>query len=495
MEKHYSKIFLIIILVKLFFAWIFPVTTDEAYWLILGNHPDVNYYDHPPMSGWAIYLFSLPGGHVFFARLYTILYGILVALGIYVAGKKLGHDPDKAKLASLIFLVSPLHVLFVLIATDTSLCVFVFLAGISFYFGNARNKRSLIFLSGMFLGLAVLSKYFSGLMLIAMMVSLFVCRRWKQAILDSIILVSGAIPFVLLHLYWSSLNCWTNFMFNVINRNQNIETEYTGLVVFFALQVYLCTPWLLYYMFQDYRQIREGIKKDGNLFFLLFLVPLLLLGFVSLHHTGLHWYFSFYPFLFPCLFYIRTESLRKVVKYSALFTGVHLVIVAVALVIPTETLKGFKHYKTLLIYRHGDEIYQAIQKKYGDHYIPAGNSYSTASVMTYYSGREFMVFAGGSKYGRHFDKLNDFRELDGKDILIFASGEDYHEYFDQVEQDTLTIRHHDFPITIGKGFRYQRYRDVFLAWVREKFYDIPDFLPVNRCFFLDRYFPADEQEP
>lgn len=494
MEKHYTKIFLIIILIKLFFAWVFPITTDEAYWLILGKHPDVNYYDHPPMSGWAIYLFSLLGSHVFFARLYTILYGILAALGIYLATKELSQDTEKAKLASLIFLVSPLHVLFVLIATDTSLCVFVLLSGITFYFGHRRNKTSLVFLAGIFLGLAVLSKYFSGLLLIAMIAGLFIYKNWKQAVKESIILVSGAIPFVLMHLYWGSMNCWTNIMFNVINRNQNVETDYTRLIVFVAFQIYLSTPWLLYYVYQNYGLIREGIRKERNLFFFLFVIPISLLGMISVQNTGLHWYLSFYPFLFPFLFYIPSESLRKIVKYSALLSCVHLIVVAVLLLLPLEIIKNSKHYKTLLIYCHGDEIVREIHKKYGNQYIVAGNVYSTASVLTYHGDQEFIVFSSGSKYGRHFDKLNDFREYDGKDILIFSSTEDYHDYFDQVKLDTLRVRGYDFPVTLGKGFRYPQYRNRFLMWAREKWYNIPDFLPVCGCFFLDRYFPEKEEQ-
>ncbi|MBA4367806.1 MAG: hypothetical protein C0403_09230 [Desulfobacterium sp.] len=494
MEKNYYKIFLIIILIKLFFAWVFPITTDEAYWLILGKHLDVNYYDHPPMSGWAIYLFSLLGSHVFFARLFTIFYGILAALGIYFAAKELSQDTAKAKLASLIFLVSPLHVLFVLIATDTSLCVFVLLSGITFYFGHSRNKTSLVFLAGIFLGLAVLSKYFSGLLLIALIVCLFVYKSRKQAVINSIILVSGAIPFVLMHLYWSSMNCWTNIMFNVINRNQNVETDYTRLIVFALFQIYLSTPWLLYYAFRNYRPIREGIRKERNLFFFLFAIPISILGMVSIQNTGLHWYFSFYPFLFLFLFYIPSENLRKIVKYSALFSCVHLIIVAFLLTLPVEIIQNSKHYKTLLIYCYGDEIVREIQKKYGDQYILAGSGYSTSSVLTYHGGREFIVFSSGSKYGRHFDKLNDFREYDGKDILIFASTEDYHDYFDQVTIDTLRIRNYDFPVTLGKGFRYPQYRNRFLVWAREQWYNIPDLLPVCDCFFIDRYFPANEKQ-
>ena len=492
MVKHYQKIFLIVILIKLLYAWVFPVTTDEAYWLILGNHLDVNYYDHPPMSGWFIYLSSLLGHHVFFARLHTILYGILVALGIHFVGKQMGYDAEKTKLASLAFLVSPLHVLFVLIATDTPLCVFAFLSGVVFYLGNVRDRRGLVLLSGILLGLAVLSKYFSGLLLIGMVASLFICFDWKKALTNSIILVAGAMPFVLLHLYWNSMNCWTNIMFNVINRNQNIEKNYTGILVFIAFQIYLCTPWLLYHVYRDFDRIKQGIRKDRNLFFTLFCLPNLLLGVVSLHHTGLHWYFSFYPFLFLFLFYLRADRLRRIVKYSAVFTLAHLLFVAAVLMLPVETFKNTEFYDDLLTFTHGDEIYQAIQKKYGDNnYILAANGYSPASVLTYYSGHEFIVFAGGSKYGRHFDKLNDFRAYDGRDILIVADAEDIDDYFDQVEHDTITVRGQVFPITIGKGFRYRNYRDRFLAWIQEKFYNIPDFLPIGRCFFYDMYFSAD----
>ncbi|MBW1898924.1 MAG: hypothetical protein JRI61_07685, partial [Deltaproteobacteria bacterium] len=50
MEKHYTKIFITVIGIKLLLAWLFPVISDEVYWYTLGQHLDGNYYDHPPMT-------------------------------------------------------------------------------------------------------------------------------------------------------------------------------------------------------------------------------------------------------------------------------------------------------------------------------------------------------------------------------------------------------------------------------------------------------------
>jgi hypothetical protein len=42
----------------------------------------------------------------------------------------------------------------------------------------------------------------------------------------------------------------------------------------------------------------------------------------------------------------------------------------------------------------------------------------------------------------------------------------------------------------GRGFDYEAYRTHVLAAVRERYYRIPAFLPVGRCYFFERYFPA-----
>ena len=71
---------------------------------------------------------------------------------------------------------------------------------------------------------------------------------------NALLLLAGALPFVLFHLYGNYETCWTNVLFNVYNRNRQSSWEVSGLLVFLAFQIYLATPWLLY-------EIVKSIKR------------------------------------------------------------------------------------------------------------------------------------------------------------------------------------------------------------------------------------------
>ena len=128
MEKHYKKIFITIIAVKLILAWLFPITSDEAYFYTWTKQLDVNFYDHPPMTGWAVWL----------------------AVGIFFIVKDIFKDHEKAAIVSLSFLVAPLHILFFPISTDSPLFVFVFISGAFFFFCLKPKKNRVFLFCGIF---------------------------------------------------------------------------------------------------------------------------------------------------------------------------------------------------------------------------------------------------------------------------------------------------------------------------------------------------------
>ncbi|PQP33787.1 hypothetical protein C6A37_11135, partial [Desulfobacteraceae bacterium SEEP-SAG9] len=115
-----------------------------------GQYLDVNYYDHPPVTGWIVYLFNLFGSHIFFSRLFSSITGIIVAIGIYLVAKEISRDETKARLVSLVYLVVPWNFV-VLISSDVPLFLFVFLSGVSFYYGLNMKRSSLVLVSGIFL--------------------------------------------------------------------------------------------------------------------------------------------------------------------------------------------------------------------------------------------------------------------------------------------------------------------------------------------------------
>ena len=491
-ERYFWQILTATIVLKLVLAWCVPIISDEAYFYVWGQHWDLNYYDHPPMTGWLMCLFSNLGHHIFFSRLLSIISGLIIAWGIYRLVADGFHLPDKAKLVCLTFVVSPLHVLFVIVTTDTPVCLFVFLSGMAFFYARRKSSHGLMLLCGALWGMAAISKYFAVLLMVAYaVVLLFHKGSRREALIQFLLIVAGALPFLLIHLYGSYTNCWTNYMFNVINRNRGLPWKISGFLTFVGFQVYLATPWALYYVLRYVKGVIADMRGRDNLFAALFLIPLILFGVIAFHDTGLHWTIAFYPFFALMLISLRRRLLNRIVALSIIFSLVHAIPILIGLSLPVETFKGHPNYHDYVLGRYGDELYTKIRMKYGSDPVLATNGYYTSAVMTYFGGEHVIIFLDDSKHGRYDDKLTDFRQLEGRDILILSTlsiRDDYTPYFDAVSYDKINVKGNDFNIIVGRHFRYKAYHDIYLKHIREKYYAIPDFLPVGECYFFDMYF-------
>jgi hypothetical protein len=489
-ERYFYHILIALVVIKLVIAYWLPLTSDEAYFYLWGRFPDINYYDHPPVTGWVMALFGLLGHRIFFCRLFAVLSGLIIALGIHRVVRDGFGAADKARLIALCFLAAPLHMLLVLITTDTPLILFTALSGFTLYAALKRRSNGLVLLSGAFWGLAVLSKYFAGLLLIAVFFAL-VLRRERHWLRYLVLWGLGALPFGLFHLWANYENCWTNILFNVVNRNQHVTWKISGPGLFLLMQIYLATPWLLYYLAKNFPALRKALRKADNPFFYLFTIPVAMLGFVALHHTGLHWTLAFYPFLFPLLVYLSRVQLHRIAFCSLVFSLVHVLPVMVLLALPVEAFKDHPYYHDLVLCKYGDELYREVKATYGEGLVPATNGYYTSGAMTYFSGRHFTVFLDYSKHGRYDDKLTDYRALDGRDFLILWTlpiDADYTPYFASVQLSKITLRHATFYVAVGRGFKFPVYRDRFLKKIDADWYTCPGWLPEGHCYFKEMYF-------
>ncbi|MCP3686963.1 MAG: glycosyltransferase family 39 protein, partial [Gammaproteobacteria bacterium] len=136
-EKVLVGIFLSI---KLAILLVLPLTGDEAYFITWGQQPELGYYDHPPVVGWAIYLLGFISEHYYFYRLFAFLSTCFVSWLIYRL-----LEPSKggyiAIMVAVIFLVSPLSMFAVLLVNDIVLLMFGFLG--FYYFTRSLEQNSL----------------------------------------------------------------------------------------------------------------------------------------------------------------------------------------------------------------------------------------------------------------------------------------------------------------------------------------------------------------
>ena len=216
-------------------AWM-EFGNDEVYYWTYALYPDWSHFDHPPMVGWVIQLFSLNllFDSEFFIRLASVVFMTANTYIIYRIGKDI-KDARAGLYAALLYTTSiyAFVITGIFIMPDTPLMLFWLLAvwmaiknlkakvpepvegptDTNTVLRQAQQPRFLL-LFGLFAGLAMLSKY-SGVFLwvgMALYILLFNRKQLKNPYLYLSLLISAicCIPI----LYWNLQNGFISFSFH-----------------------------------------------------------------------------------------------------------------------------------------------------------------------------------------------------------------------------------------------------------------------------------------
>ncbi|MGC8805564.1 MAG: ArnT family glycosyltransferase, partial [Candidatus Ratteibacteria bacterium] len=417
-KKLFLWMFGISTCIRILFAKIVPITGDEAYFIVWAKHLSWGYYEHPPMIGWVMWLFSFFGNDIFVYRIFPLITIPLIA--VIIVNLLSEVDRDRAFLCGSIFLLSPVSILNVLSVNDVPLILFTFLSGVFFYKALKTSRRLDAVLSGFFFGCAFLSKYFSVLYGMALLIFCIVTARkkvWKTFVLFFI----GSLPLIMVNIFWNYTHCWLNIMFNLFYRNKGMTFNFSNVCIYLIEQIFLMTPFLSVKFFEKRFFLDECRKK--SLFWFVFLVPFfffLLISFVK--NIGLHWMASFYPFFFLIIIYLPFDVLAAALRHCFYLSLSVMIIVVVIFTIPVEAYKGLRKYPQIVMFLHPAELCGIIEKNL-DGRVPASTGYTEASVLSYYCRKDFVLFGSISRSGRYYDYITDFRNFDRKNFLIVSLNE------------------------------------------------------------------------
>ena len=220
-EQNINKIlvWLLVIsaLVRCVLATWMEFGNDEVYYWTYALYPDWSHFDHPPMVGWVIQLFSLNllFYSEFFIRLASVVFMTANTYIIFRIGKEL-KDAQTGLYAALLFTASiyAFVITGIFIMPDTPLMLFWLLAIWMAVRSLSLSKGRFILLFGLFAGLAMLSKY-SGVFLwvgMGLYILIFNREQLKNPYLYLSLLISAicCIPI----LYWNLQNDFISFHFH-----------------------------------------------------------------------------------------------------------------------------------------------------------------------------------------------------------------------------------------------------------------------------------------
>jgi uncharacterized membrane protein YgcG len=500
-------------------AWL-PITGDEAYFHAWGKNPDWGFYDHPPMVGWWLAALSAISDHPFVLRLPALL--APPAIGLMVAAVLARHGAAPAWSAATLMLLVPLNAWNVAITTDVPLMLFC--AGtVAAYLRALRTGRAVDYLlTGLLLGGALLSKYFAGLLALAIF-GHAVTRPGRQRFTGLLLIVLASLPAALLQVAWNAQNCWPNVMFNLVNRHDNAGWSLKTPMLYLVSLAYVLTPpvaWALARRGRGWLAAPERVALAW-----LAGLPFLLFALLSAVKTiGLHWLASF---VMPAVMLFALgaagagagsgaaaadgaggrgasgsggsasgappgRAMRSALRFAAAFAALHWLAIAVLAVVPIEWFAGSKRYPGIVMTLRPEALNERIEPLL-DRYVVTARGYSPAVTLGFNLGRHVPVFGAGSSHARHDDILTDFRALDGRDVLVVSKDapvrEEYDPYFERVAYREEKVLGSTFHFVEGHGFRYEAYRDRVLEEIRQRWYAVPTWLPKGPCYFCDRYFP------
>ena len=168
---------LFVILLKIPIILNTDLSSDECYYFLWSKNLDISYYDHPPCVAYLIYLSTkIFGENEFGVRFPSILLSFLTGIFLIMIGKKLKNYETSFNIillisASIIFSVGSF-----IFTPDTPL---IFFSILSYYFLlKYKENNNFIYLSAIFFGLSLLSKYTAILILPS-----FVYFLYKEKIL------------------------------------------------------------------------------------------------------------------------------------------------------------------------------------------------------------------------------------------------------------------------------------------------------------------------
>lgn len=480
-KKELRYIFAIFIF-KLLILTLLPLTGDEAYFIKWAKYPSLGYYDHPPMVGWIIYTLSfINDSHIFF-RLFAVVTTFIAAFVIHKIAILYKVEKEKAFLSTLIFLASPVDLLLLLMTNDVALLFFGSLGTLFLLYALEKQNLKYAILAGIFLGSAFLSKYFAVFLLFGLL--LFSINIYRKNSIKVIIIASAVIfAFIAQNLYFNYNSCWNNILFNFFARTQDNKYGIGTVLGYFALMLYIFTPWGVYFLAKNRFQNTPLLKLItfvlGIGFFVFFIVSLK-------NSIGLHWFLLFTPFVFLLFSFLDKATMQKIFKYNTIFTLLHAVILTTLLLLPISLANGHKKYSDIVLF----STPQDICKEFSDDKTIFTLGYSSASLLSYACKKDVFVLFNNSKYGRLDDKLFDVREISHKDIKLFNKNpiEGLNEVCTSLEEHSFVVKGATFYSATCRDFNYDAYKKLYLDYENEHFYNIPKWLPFGECYFKQRYY-------
>ena len=379
-KKSMYFIILILAIFSTLYNAILPLHGDEAYYWMWSHHLQAGYYDHPPMIAYLIYLSNFISQSEWGVRLVNIFSMSIASLYIFKLTTLISDE--KTALNTIIIFSSVIisHAGYIFATPDAPLILFWSLSLYYTYLAIFEGKPKDFILSGLFLGLLMISKYSAILLIASILLFALIKRRDLFTNIYTYVLILISFIIITPMLYWNYQYDWISFLFQINHgTTQTYEIRPWLIFEFVSSQFGVFTPvfaWILFY----YGFKEKFYYKDDKLFFLSLSTFVILFFFL---------YKSFYMSMAPSYsapayisgvilvaLSIKKYDLKKSFKVGLIIAILMTGLVRVALITNLKELQPFMY---------GTE---AVVKKFYSHAKPGDHFYgahlTTAAYLKFY---------------------------------------------------------------------------------------------------------------
>ncbi|MDR1663105.1 MAG: glycosyltransferase family 39 protein [Endomicrobium sp.] len=230
-RKNAFFIVCFVVLFKIFLSASIELHPDEAYYWLWSQRLALGYFDHSPMVAWFIKATTLFFNSEFAVRFSSIIVTIMLSFLIWNLAKKLFNEVIAA--ASVIVLNTFPEMMTASIIITPDIPVFLFFSLSVYYLWCLieSNQVKYWYITGLFFGLALLSKYTAILFGLSLFVYIIADRKWhwfKNKHLYFMFIISFIVflPVII----WNLQHEWASFTFQLyhglVSINNKIHFNY-----------------------------------------------------------------------------------------------------------------------------------------------------------------------------------------------------------------------------------------------------------------------------
>ena len=333
-SNNYNRNFWIFIiavtLARLVVALFLEPAPQEVYYWNYSMHPDLSYFDHPPMTAYLIYFFTgIFGDNTFGIHFSAIFISFVLAMALYFTIKNM-FDEKTAFWSVVIGSTTFIFALGgVIITPDGPLLLFWFLMMLAVYRASFTKEIIWWMMAGIFGGAAFVSKY-PAILAFAGAFFYFVTDKQRRSNLKSIGPYLGLVVSIIVALpviVWNYQHDWASFGFQSGRRaSEAVAFRFDYLFGFLGSQFGVLAVFLMPLFVWGMIKLFGKLKDDSRLaLFFWFAIPSLILFLLvsPFHYVKMNWLAPVYLSVLPAVVYLhfqtKTGGWRIYGKFALIF--------------------------------------------------------------------------------------------------------------------------------------------------------------------------------